>query len=791
MPTAPSSLAPRVPSVPVAELRFAAALAALALSAFLLFSAPILLARAALPGLGGSPAVWSVALVLLQAALLGGQLYGLAATRWLAGRRALLLHLALMGAALLVLPPHRPAALARLPAEGEAPWLLGLLAVAAGPPLLALAANGLLLQAWLSGADHPRARDPALLAAASHGGAFAALLAYPVLIAPLVSLRAQEWAWTAGFCLLAPLIAAAAWSAAGTPPARAPAPPPAPAKRPVPLTGAALAGFVALAFVPAAFLVAVTTRLCAELATAPLVFLPPLALHLLTFVTAFRDSAVRVARWLAPLQVGGTALAILGLVVDLGLAANLVLGLGLVLVNASLCHTTLYRARPETAHLTIYAVCIALGGLLGSAAGALLAPALFPAGQEYPLLLGAALLGRPGLLDGARAARARGFGEAALVCALLALLILAGCAVLGLAAPRLLIGLGLCGLLALSWASPRLAALSGIGALLALAGPAPAPPGAAGESLRSFSGIHRIAASPDGGTRLLWHESRPQGAMRLRREDGTPATGEPAPLLAYAPDGPVGAAIRGIRAARGGDLGDVVVVGLGAGSLACAARPREAWTFLESDPVLLRIARDPARFRFLAACAPTMPVVVGDPRLSLADRPADLGLILIDTAASGPFPIHLLTREALRLAVSKLDRTGVLLIHLAHPHLDPGAVLAGIGAEFGLSAWALGAPGAASTLLALVRDPAHLGPWGGRARPGGALLRDAPLRDTLQGDALLRDASPRGTWAGNPWPGPPEAGGPGWRRVPADPGRRPWTDDHADLLGALRARPGG
>jgi len=56
---------------------------AAALGAALLFLVQPMIAKMALPALGGSPAVWNTSLVFFQAALLAGYAYAHAATRWL------------------------------------------------------------------------------------------------------------------------------------------------------------------------------------------------------------------------------------------------------------------------------------------------------------------------------------------------------------------------------------------------------------------------------------------------------------------------------------------------------------------------------------------------------------------------------------------------------------------------------------------------------------------------------------------------------------------------------------
>jgi spermidine synthase len=113
------------------------------------------------------------------------------------------------------------------------------------------------------------------------------------------------------------------------------------------------------------------------------------------------------------------------------------------------------------------------------------------------------------------------------------------------------------------------------------------------------------------------------------------------------------------------------IVGLGAGSLACYAQRGEAWRFYEIDPVVARIATDPKLFDFLDRCLPGPDIVIGDARLTLAqERAESFGYLVIDAFSSDAIPVHLLTAEALRLFVDKLDPDGLIALHVSNNHLD-------------------------------------------------------------------------------------------------------------------------
>ena len=153
-----------------------------------MFAVQPMFTKMVLPRLGGSPSVWSVAMVFFQAVLLAGYAYAHLLTRfrraawrfsfrspsWRRGLHAAACHSRRLGA----------------PAEvGEAFWLIGLFAVSIGLPFFALSANGPLLQAWFARTDHPAAKDPYFLYAASNIGSFLALIAYPVAIEPFIPAR--------------------------------------------------------------------------------------------------------------------------------------------------------------------------------------------------------------------------------------------------------------------------------------------------------------------------------------------------------------------------------------------------------------------------------------------------------------------------------------------------------------------------------------------------------------------------------------------------------------------------
>ena len=163
--------------------------AAIFVSAALLFMVQPMFTKMVLPRLGGAPSVWSVAIVFFQGALLAGYAYAHWLTRYAPGRASILIHLVVTAAAIFALPLSIATGWARPPESGETLWLMGLFAASIGLPFFALAANSPLLQAWFARTDHPAAKDPYFLYAASNIGSFLALVSYPSVIEPFVGLR--------------------------------------------------------------------------------------------------------------------------------------------------------------------------------------------------------------------------------------------------------------------------------------------------------------------------------------------------------------------------------------------------------------------------------------------------------------------------------------------------------------------------------------------------------------------------------------------------------------------------
>jgi hypothetical protein len=645
------------------------------LGAFLLFFLEPLFARMMLPLLGGSPAVWNTAMVFYQAMLLLGYAY----VHWAAARIGFgwrtILHLAIVAVAVVSLPPAVLAGWAP-PVEGSPVVpILVMMTAAIGLPFFAVAATAPLVQTWLARSGHA---NPYVLYSAGNLGSLLALLAYPLAIEPLTGLGGQGTAWAAGYGLLALVMAAAAFMTwRGSNPIAAPPTAAGPPAAAGPIPWRRRLHWLALAFVPSSLLLGATTYINTDLAAVPLLWVMPLAIYLSSFVIVFaRRPVLRHAAMVKVQSIVLPVLAIQFFWTAGFLPFTFALHLLALFVTAMVCHGELVARRPPAARLTEFYLWIALGGVAGGAFNALLAPLVFDAAWEYPLVLVLAALVRPGAwprkwwVDGVLAA-----------IVMPAFLLSEGIRFggHGLMDWRTLAWVGiLTGLAMAAYAKGRepLRFTLIVVCLLILSEKSADPGKTVLEQRRSFFGIHRVVLDESREFRLLMHGTTVHGAAHVeprRRAE---------PLTYYLRDGPLGQAMEAIAGNR-----RVAMIGLGAGSALCFRRPGDTWTVFEIDPAVVALARDTRFFHFMADCAGDARVVMGDARRMLA-READgaFDVVLLDAFSSASIPVHLLTREALATYLGRLAPGGVMLLHISNRHLDLSRLVAGLAVDAGLVA---------------------------------------------------------------------------------------------------------
>lgn len=721
---------------------------------FLLFLVQPLVARLALPRLGGAPNVWNSAMLVYQALLLGGYAYA----HWLgrfAVRRQAIIHVALFLVAALWLP----IGIAQIAPPGpgqEALWVPLLLLASIGPVFFVVSAQAPLMQRWF--AADARAGDPYYLYAASNLGSFAGLISYPALVEPALPLAAQSWGWTAGYALLVLLVAATAaarWHgrAEAHEAAAATAEPRPPMRRQL--------HWLLIAAVPSGLMLSTTTHLTTDIVAMPLLWVLPLGLYLLSFVIAFStmDRLTEIITFIAPavlLAVGGLALLSSGG----GSMMVALASLAMLFVVATALHGYLYHLRPATQHLTLFYLVMSAGGVLGGLFAALFAPLLFDWVYEHPLLIlaAAALLPLPALLPWDKWLRLSANRARIAAAVLVAIAAVASWqmvrdwgGVLEGSTAAWGIALFAVGLLVIGWRWAFVTVLALL--MIGVGGWDTVQESFTGARVRSYFGVYTVTDYPAQGQRRLAHGTTLHGLQRTdpahRRE----------PTTYYGHQSGVGLTLDKAEALAGPQA-SVGIVGLGAGTLACYRRPGQQWTIFEIDPVMVDIARDPAKFTFLSDCAGDTPIVIGDARLKIAEQPAArFDILVIDAFSSDAIPLHLLTSEAIGIYKRALKPDGILLIHISNRFFGLEPVLAEEARARGWTSAIRMDPGPAdddlsdltgSNWVALTATPQRMQQLTGGLRPRG-------------------DAASDGAWV----------------PLTARAGFERWTDDYASTLPVL------
>jgi hypothetical protein len=514
------------------------------------------------------------------------------------------------------------------------------------------------------------------------------------------------------------------------------------------------ARWIFLAAVPSGLLIAVTAHISTDVAAAPLLWVLPLSLYLLTWVLVFQSRPLLPHAWMLGLQ----PLAIAGVMVLLAVGGeqNLLLTLGghqlCFFIIAMACHGELARTRPAARYLTGFYVALSFGGMVGGLFAGLVAPFTFSWIAEYPILLALAALCRPAATREWRGGLGLWVVGLAAAAGLIAMSYRTGAMAETLESYRVWLVAGVAVVAALlvlvvgigRW---KFAALVALGLVLIRA--YPADEGRV-ETVRSFFGVHKIVVTPGGQYHVLMHGTTIHGAEKFQNDDGTPLTGRPEAISYYHKDGGIGRAITAMRERKGGPL-RVAVIGLGAGTLTCQSEPGENWRFFEIDQSMIDTARDPKYFTFVSACEPDLRPVLGDARLTFAREPdGAYDLIVVDAYSSDAIPIHLATKEAMAIYKSKLAEHGAVLMHVSNRHLELASVVVGIADANGLKSWVYNEDTG--------RDAEYI------------FTTEVVLSARSDADAgqLVSDNK--------------------WALTPATEGQRVWTDDYSNVLGAVWRR---
>ena len=423
---------------------------------------------------------------------------------------------------------------------------------------------------------------------------------------------------------------------AGARPAQSPAQPPREAGSPPDAKRKLL--WISLAACGSALLLAITNHITQEVASVPFLWVLPLGLYLLSFVLCFeggrwyrRDLFLRVLA----VALGGMTYALLPAYAGLPLLLLVPLFCIGLFICCMFCHGELARLKPDPAHLTSFYLMLSLGGAIGAALVALLAPHVFSGFYELQIALGAcAVLVYVVHRNDAEGPFRRQGSPLPLV---------------GLAALVALFIVGLTFTVERQQEQDRLSVRNFYG-VLRVTDVNPSGAAAGGKAVGAGEGRYR---------RLV------NGAIVHGLEFLAPGRRD-RPTTYYGPDSGIGMALRAIEGTR--PL-RVAVIGLGAGTIAAYAQPADRYTFYEINPLDIRLVH--TEFSFLGDSTARIRIVQGDARLSLErEPPQGFDVLAVDAFTGDSIPVHLLTIQAFRLYFHQLQPRGVLAVHISNRYLD-------------------------------------------------------------------------------------------------------------------------
>ena len=655
----------------------------LLISAALLFSIQPMFSKMILPLLGGTPQVWNTAMVFFQVTLLAGYAYAHATTRFFGIRTQAIVHIFILIAFASILPFLIP--------EGEVPpvdkdptlWQLMVMATIIGGPFFVLSGSAPMFQRWFSETDHPDSFNPYFLYGASNLGSMTSLLAYPFLIEPYLPLDAQSNYWMYGYFLLifmSVLSAAMIWVHGSRQKAKE-----RPAQVDEHITWKRRGFWVLTAFLPSSLMLGVTTFITTDIASAPLLWILPLAMYVGTFILVFaRKTLLNLKQITVCFSIAMAVMLTFSISsIPVHSIFFVAMHLAVFFFAAMLCHTHLAQARPRASHLTEFYLLMSIGGALGGIFNAIIAPQYFIIPLEYALILFMILLLRYSSdPDKTLIKRFQNFRERVKT-----------------TGSDPFFDLPVIGAIGISFLIVFLAAHSanatgvyGTSAflilfLLTLRSRWPfliacfvvifyAPPGYnwnVGQDSkilyrdRNFFGVMRIF---DYGKdeRAFLHGTTNHGTQPL--DEAHRMT----PISYYSKNSPINDAFDILDKQSGPQ--NIGVVGLGIGVTACFTKEGRSYDFYEIDPDVAAIAQNTRFFTYLSDCGSPYQIILGDGRLTIENTPDNkYDMIFIDAYSSDNIPVHLITLEALTTYLDKIKQNGLLIFNISNKYVDIEPVL--------------------------------------------------------------------------------------------------------------------
>lgn len=729
---------------------------ALLLSAALVFTVQPMFTKMVLPLLGGTPQVWNTSMLFFQVCLLGGYAYAHATTRFFSVRVQACLHILLLAAFAIILPFAIPDTMYPSDTDNPTIWQLSTMLFVLGGPFLIISGSAPMLQRWFATSNHSSADNPYFLYGASNLGSMSALLLYPILIEPALAISEQTHFWKVGYIALigfSALCLSIVWNnkekqSDHTSP-----------EDQEHITAARRIKWVILSFLPASLMLGVTTHITTDIASAPLLWVLPLAFYIGTFIIVFARKPILDSKQAS--LISGIFIILLVLEV---LLPNLVtktnplmivaLHLLAVFFATLVCHSELANAKPRASHLTEFYLIMSFGGALGGFTNSIIAPNFFTVPIEYPLILALTVFVR---YSGNQEHHLNNIKEKILknpnniFNTNTAILVLAACA-FGYAAPNigdtkiriittLLAVSPLIFVLKSRWAFPFFATF--IMLIPVISGPKAENTNKTLHKSRNFFGVMTVLESDK--KRLLLHGTTVHGEQLINKGHRLIQTAY------YSKSSPL-ADIFDILDRSKTTKQKVAVLGLGVGVTACYQAPNRTYDFYEIDKAVVDMAENQEYFTFLSDCGSPYKIILGDGRIKVSEQPEQIyDLIVVDVFSSDNIPVHLITKEAIKTYLEKLTPDGILTIHISNRYLDLEPQLAAISHDLGLTAYAKVGKGIELEDTGITSHPAHY----------VSFTKNTPAIDYLRSTD--------------------------WNIARSKEGLKPWTDQYSDIISAFKS----
>jgi hypothetical protein len=618
-------------------------------SAFLLFMVQPMVGKHILPWFGGAPGVWMLCLAFYQSTLFLGYAYAHLLLLFFEPRWQFAVHAAVFAAALAVLPVLPGEAWKPDPGASPSLRILAMLIANVALPFFLLASTGPLVQWWFARVFPGRSPYP--LYAVSNIGSLLALVSYPFLVEPRLTLSMTSSVWSWGMAAAGVSVCCCAWWATRKSVGRNESSFMATSEV---VSAARVAGWVLFPACAVVLLMGVTNQLCLDVASVPFLWIIPLCIYLVTFILCFASERVYRRNSFILLWVGSLVALIALLEWDLaraawGRAPSLLVQIAIYALmlfgGCMLAHGELYRSRPAPRFLTRFYLCVSGGGALGGLFVGLAAPRIFQDYHELPigaaacwlLVLWACWRDPASFLHAGR-------GHLAPVTATLVTL----------------------AVFVAHWTHPPLSKDRVIA------------------KQRNFFGVLEVLEAYPDQPRL--HQMKLRNGSTMHGVQHVKGNARREPVSYFGRFTGIGLVM---GAANEGRPWRVGVIGLGIGTLAAYGRSGDRMVFYELDPDVVAIAQNPAYFSYLHDSAAEIEVVPGDARLSLeaelrAGRERGFDLLVIDAFNSDAIPVHLLTLEAFQLYQRHLRTGGALAVHVSNRHFDLTPLVFRLGRDLGL-----------------------------------------------------------------------------------------------------------